>query len=208
MRVASFCFLMGLLAACSSPNDTHRTTTAPATATDGTAPLEPLDTARASAATPQSDTLKTVRQRHTFSAPGSPDLFQLTLRGKDVVSGEATFTITDATGQVIFREMLAAADLEAAMVYEMKTPTATLAEREAYIRRRMDEFFAEKNFQRPAVPAQAPYQPGQTDRATWDDLRQRPDAVSFQYLVGKEDRRRIVWSPRSKQVVHLSGQGS
>lgn len=201
MRIAAFLPLLGLLAACSAP-DTRQTPGAVATDT-ATAPLEPMDTTQASATTPQSDTLKTVRSRHIFSAPGSPDVFQLTLRGKDVVSGEATFTITDAAGQVIFREMLAAADLEAAMVYEMKTPTATPAEREAYIRRRMDEFFAEKNFQKPAVPASATYQSGQTDRATWNDLRQRPDAVSFQYLVGKEDRRRIVWSPRSKQVVHL-----
>ncbi|MBC8084186.1 MAG: hypothetical protein H7Z21_13350, partial [Hymenobacter sp.] len=188
--------------------DTRQAATTPATA-DTMTRLEPMDTTRASAADAQSDTLKTVRRRHIFSAPGSPDEFRLVMRGKGLLTGEATFTVTDASGQVIFREMLSAEELEAAMVYEMKTPTATAPEREAYIRRRMDEFFGDKNFRAPALTAQAPYPAGSpTDRATWDDLRQRPDAISFSYLVGKEDRRRIVWSPRTKQMVQLPGGGS
>ncbi|RFP64464.1 hypothetical protein D0N36_14195 [Hymenobacter lapidiphilus] len=68
----------------------------------------------------------------------------------------------------------------------------------------MREFFTETNFRRPALPANATYpSPTSPDRATWNDLRQRPDAVRFDYLVGKEDRRHLVWSPLSKQVVHL-----
>ena len=207
MRTALLFPLFGLLAACSTP-DTRQAPTASATTPDTVTRLEPMDTARARATTPQSDTLKTVRQRHVFSAPASPDEFRLTLRGKNVLTGEITFTITDAGGQVIFREMLAAADLEASMVYEMKTPTATPAEREAYIRRRMDEFFAEKNFRKPARAAKDSYQEGGADRATWEDLQKRPDAVGFVYLVGKEDRRRIAYSPRTKQVVQLPGLGS
>jgi hypothetical protein len=166
-----------------------------------------MDTARVPAVTAQSDTLKLVRNRHLFSSPTTPDLFVLALRGPSVVGGEATLTITDAGGQVIFREMLSAADLEAAMVYEMKGNSATLAEREAFIRKRMDEFFAAKNFHTPALGAQETYQSGTLDRPTWDDLRQQPTAVSFEYLVGKEDRRRVAWSPLKKQVVHLPGFG-
>lgn len=199
--------LFGFVAACSTPDARQASTT---TSTADTAThLEPMDTTRATAANAQSDTLKTVSKRHIFSSPGSPDVFRLAMRGKDVLSGEATFTITDNSGQVIFREILSAEDLEAAMVYEMKTPTASVAEREAYIRRRMDEFFGDKNFRTPALTVKDTYPTdGTVDRATWDDLRQRPDAVSFSYLVGKEDRRRIAWAPRTKQVVHLPGGGS
>ncbi|UOQ65398.1 hypothetical protein [Hymenobacter volaticus] len=207
MRFTLLLSLLGFVAACSTP-DTRQASTTPSTA-DTATQLEPMDTTRATVANAQSDTLKTVRKRHIFSAPGSPDEFRLTMRGKDVLTGEATFTITDGNGQVIFREMLAAEDLEAAMVYEMKTPTASAAEREAYIRRRMDEFFSDKNFRTPALTTKDTYPTDNTiDRATWDDLRQRPDAVSFTYLVGKEDRRRIAWAPRTKQVVHLPGGGS
>jgi hypothetical protein len=206
MRVALFLPVLGLLAACSTPDASQSATTSPAA--DSTARLEPMDTARASAADPQADTLKTVRRRHVFSAPASPDEFKLTLRGKDVLTGQITFTITDAAGQVIFREMLTPADLEASMVYEMKKTTVTPAEREAYVRRRMDEFFADKNFRRPALTAKDAYQEGGADRATWMELQKRPDAVGFVYLVGKEDRRRIAYAPGSRQVVQLPGLGS
>ncbi|TGE19331.1 hypothetical protein [Hymenobacter elongatus] len=202
MRVTNLITLLSLAGACSSP-DAARTTD-----TTTSAPMpEPPDTTRARTVTAQSDTLKVVRQQHPFSAPGAPDVFTLAVRGTSLLTGEATFTITDATGQVIFREMLSSADLEASMVYEMKTPTATPAKREAFIRRRLDTFFAERNFHKPALGPQETYAPGDLDRATWDDLHQRPEAVSFHYLVGKEDKRRIVWSPLKKQVVRLASFG-
>lgn len=200
--------LFPLAAACSGP--TSSPTEQPATPDTAdasvTSPPEPLDTARAATVTAQSDTLLTNRSRHVFSNQAAPDVFSLVLRGPAVLSGEATFTITTAAGEVIFREILTSPELEAALVYEMKTPTVTQAEREAYVRRRVREFFAESNFRRPALAANAPYPspaPTSPDRATWNDLRQRPNAVRFDYLVGKEDRQHLVWSPLSKQVVHL-----
>ncbi|WP_019948564.1 hypothetical protein [Hymenobacter aerophilus] len=194
-----------LAVACSGPTDQPTDPAATSAATDTPkTPLEPLDTARAAAVAMESDTLLTSRSRHVFSDPAAPDVFALVLRGPSVLSGEAAFTITTAAGQVIFREILTSPDLEAALVYEMKTPTATQAEREAYVRRRVREFFAESNFRRPALAAAYPSPaPASPDRTTWNDLRQRPDAVRFDYLVGKEDRRHIAWSPLSKQVVHL-----
>lgn len=205
-----FTALLPLAAACSGPTsqptDSAAPTAAPGTTTQAAAPLEPLDTARAAAINAQSDTLLTSRSRHVFSNQAAPDVFTLVLRGSDLLSGEATFSITTATGEVIFREILTSPDLEAALVYEMKTPTATQAEREAYVRRRVQEFFAERNFQRPALASTATYPtpaPNSPDRATWNDLRQRPATVRFDYLVGKEDRRHLAWSPLSKQVVHL-----
>ncbi|RPD50201.1 hypothetical protein DNI29_05235 [Hymenobacter sediminis] len=195
-----------LAAACSSPTSDSASATATSATPDSVA--EPMDTARPAAVDAQADTLLTARSRHVFSAPGSPDAFSLVMRGASVLTGEATFTITSASGQVIFREVLSAPDLEAAMVYEMKGPTATQAEREAYVRRRIQEFFADKNFRRPAVASSATFPdsteaPAGTDRTAWDDLRRRPDAVAFQYLLGKEDRHTIAWSPLRKQVVRL-----
>lgn len=209
MRSATFPSLIALsllLAACSG-SDSARTAASGAATDTATAPLEPLDTARAAVVNAQSDTLKVVRQRRRFSSPATEDEFKLVLRGPALLGGEVTFTITDSGGATIYREVLSAADLEAAMVYEMKGTTATQAEREAFVRRRMDEFFAAKNFRTPAVTGQETYQPGSLDRATWDDLRRRPDAIGFQYTVGKEDGRRIAWSPLQKQVVRVGSFG-
>ncbi|OUJ75435.1 hypothetical protein [Hymenobacter crusticola] len=205
MRFTTPLLLLLLLAACSTPDARQARTTAPTADTASTA--EPMDTARAAKVNAQSDTLKTVQRKHLFSSPSTPDVFMLTLRGPNLLSGEASFTITDASGQVIFREVLTAPDLEAAMVYEMQGPSATQTEREAFVKKRIDEFFADENFQQPALAKNEKYQPGQLDRATWDDLHNRADAIGFRYLVGKEETRRIAWSPLKKQVVKLGSTG-
>jgi hypothetical protein len=151
------------------------------------------------------DTLLDVSQRHYFSNPGRADAFRLVFRGPSILEGTGEFTITDASEQVIFREMLSEPDLEAALVYELKTPTATPAEREAFVRRRIRDFFRESQFQAPAVERKATFTAGVEglDQATWEDIRQRPDAIRFEYLKGKEDRRHIVWSALKKQTVRL-----
>lgn len=202
----AFCsaFLVIVLGACSRPDSTQIESSDTASAA---APAEPMDTTRAPAVNAQSDTLNTVQRRRRFSSPSTDDEFKLVLRGPSLLAGDATFTITTSSGETIFREVLSAADLEASMVYEMKNSTATQAEREAFVRRRMDEFFADKNFRTPAVTAKDTYQAGTVDRTTWDDLRRRPDSVGFQYLVGKEDGRRIAWSPLKQQVVRIGSIG-
>jgi hypothetical protein len=193
-----------LLGACSG-SDSARTEASEGSVETVTA--EPMDTTRAPAVNAQSDTLKVVRKRHRFSSPSTEDEFKLVLRGPSLLAGEVTFTITDSSGETIFREVMSAADLEAAMVYEMKNAMATPAEREAFVRRRMDEFFADKNFHTPAITAKDTHQPGLLDRATWEDLRRRPDAISFQYTIGKEDGRRIVWAPLKREVVRVGSFG-
>ncbi|TPG67313.1 hypothetical protein EAH73_06205 [Hymenobacter nivis] len=147
-----------------------------------------------------------MRQRHNFShSEGPADAFRLVFRGPSVLKGTAEFTITDPSGQVIFREVLTEPDLEAALVYEMKTPTATPAEREAYVLRRIDQFFQPAQFQKPAVGPQAtfPSNVENLDQATWADLKRRPGTIGFDYLKGKEDRQRIAWSPLKKQTVRV-----
>lgn len=208
MRYAFVCLLLLslVLGACSgSGSDSTRTEAVEESSEVATA--EPMDTVRAPAVDAQSDTLQVVRRRHRFSSPATEDEFTLVLRGPSLLAGEATFSITDSGGQTIFREVLSAADLEASMVYEMKGNTATQAEREAFVRRRLDEFFADKNFRTPAITTNDPHQPDLLDRATWEDLRRRPDAISFQYMVGKENGRRIAWAPLKKEAVRVGSFG-
>lgn len=201
--------LLPLLAACNStPSAVNEGTVsriADRHARDSSA-LPAPDTARAKAVSAHGDTLRVVRERRNFSnAQGPADRFQLVFRGPSILEGTGEFTIADASGQVIFREMLAEPDLEAALVYEMKGPSATRAERETFVLRRIDRFFVPSQFHTPAVDPKAPFPASveNLDRATWNDLRQRPGAIRFEYLKGKEDRRQIAWSPLKKQVVRL-----
>lgn len=208
----SWLLLLPLLAACNSTPATESGSTPPA-ATERTAPTADIaqtlpapDTAAAKAVSTMSDTLRQVRERHNFSNPTGPaDLFRLVFRGPSILEGIGEFTITDPSGQVIFREMLTEADLEAALVYEMKNPTATRAERETFVLRRIDRFFLPSQFHAPAVATKTTFPGGieNLDRATWTDLAKRPDAIGFEYLKGKEDRRVIAWSPLKKQTVRV-----
>ena len=201
--------LLPLLAACNSTpsavNEGSVSRIADRTASDSSA-LPPPDTSRAKAVSALSDTLRVVRQRHSFSNPQGPgDVFRLVFRGPSILEGSGEFTITDTSGQVIFREILTEADLEAALVYEIKTPTATRAQRETFVLRRIDRFFLSSQFHTPAADRKAAFPKGveNLDQATWNDLQQRPDAIRFDYLKGKEDRRQIAWSPLKKQTVRV-----
>ena len=71
--------------------------------------------------------------------------------------------------------------------------------------KRIDQFFQPAQFHTPAVAKNAAFPSSieNLDRATWDDLQQRPDAIRFDYLKGKEDRRGVAWSPLKKQVIRL-----
>jgi hypothetical protein len=205
----SWLTLLSLLAACNStPSAVNEGTVSRMADRQGpdTSALPPPDTARAKAVSAVSDTLRVARQQHNFSSPKGPaDSFALVFRGPSILEGTGEFTITDPSGQVIFREMLTEPDLEAALVYEMKTPAATRAERETFVLRRIDRFFLTAQFHTPAVARKAAFPAGieNLDRATWADLQQRPDAIRFDYLKGKEDRRSIAWSPLKKQTVRV-----
>ena len=201
--------LLPLLAACNStPSAVNEGTVSRVADRQGpdTSALPPPDTARAKAVSAVSDTLRVARQRHNFSSTEGPaDSFKLVFRGPSILEGTGEFTITDPSGQVIFREMLTEPDLEAALVYELKTPTATRAERETFVLRRIDRFFLAAQFRTPAVARKAAFPAGveNLDQATWTDLQQRPDAIRFDYLKGKEDRRSVAWSPLKKQTVRV-----
>ncbi|MFC6224050.1 hypothetical protein ACFP2F_12440 [Hymenobacter artigasi] len=211
MHITRLFLLLPLLAACNSTpsavNDGSFSKMADRQASDATATLPVPDTTHTKAVSALSDTLRVARLAHNFSRHKGPaDKFQLVFRGPSILEGTAEFTITDPDGQVIFREMLTEPDLEAALVYEMKGPTATRAERETYVLRRIDRFFLPAQFHTPAVERNAPIDSfgEKLDAATWDDLRKRPDAISFEYLKGKEDRQRVTWSPLKKQTVSVT----
>ena len=201
--------LWPLLAACDSTpsavNEGSISRMADRPVRDPTA-LPPPDTTSVKAVSAANDTLRVVRQRRNFSySEGQSDLFRLVFRGPSFLEGTGEFTITDPSGQVIFREVLTEPDFEAALVYELKTPTASRAEREAFVRRRLDRFFQPAQFHAPAVAAGAAFPGGiaNLNRAAWADLQKRPDAIGFDYLKGKEDRQTIAWSPLTKQTVRV-----
>jgi hypothetical protein len=174
-----------LLAACAAPapHETESVSTGPAAATS-TAPVPTL-----------------VERRHLFSSATEPDVFQLELSGDSLLTAPAVLTIRTAAGTELYRLALPPGALEAPLVYELQPgETATPARREAYVRQRLNTFFADKNFSTPAVRPGAPYRPGLVTAAEWRTLQQ-PGTVGFSFTAGKEDGYRLAWLLRLQKVV-------
>jgi hypothetical protein len=145
----------------------------------------------------QEKILQTISQAHKFSNPLKPDQFTLTLSGNSLLNGTISFTITSTDGQNIYSESFPSSYL---LNYDID-PTATKKEKEAFVLKRMKEFFGEENFSAPAVKASDTFDPEYADKQVWELLRSDRDAVGFTYLVGEEDSRSIAWSKKQKKVV-------
>ncbi|GAA4314545.1 hypothetical protein [Nibribacter koreensis] len=197
MRTLPFVCLLSLLVACEPA--------AQETATN-TTQSEVLET------TPggkrgKAPVLKIVQRTHTFSSTTQPDYFRLVLTGDSITNGKVLFTITSIDGQKIYEEQFPAADLEAAMVYEMKTPTASRTDREAYILRRMEEFVQPDDFVTPAIPASMRADTSFVSLTTFRTIQANPSAIGFKYLLGKEDGRLLVYDPSQKKAVRYGSFG-
>lgn len=142
-----------------------------------------------------------VEAKHIFSDPTNQDNFRLELNGMNVLDGKVKFTITNLKGQLIYQDSMQAADLEASMVYEMKSQTATQKQREDFILKRMHEFFDEKNFSTPAIAPNDSYDPAFGEETAWNAIKNDKNAVGFNYLTGKENGRRLAYSKLRKKVM-------
>jgi hypothetical protein len=148
-----------------------------------------------------------IKRKHLFSDPAKPDNFELKLDGTSVLNSKVSFTISDPAGKIIYHDSLTAADLEASMVYEMKTSKPTEKQREDFIKKRLNEFFDEKNFTFPAIAPNDIYDPTYGEEASWNAIKKEPKSISFNYLIGKENGRRVAYSKLRKKVMLVGNFG-
>src|SRR5688572_3188169 len=142
-----------------------------------------------------------IKKTHLFSNQTKPDNFELKLAGTSLLKSTILFTITNPAGQIIYQDSMSAADLEASMVYEMKTPTPTEKQREDFIKKRLNGFFDEENFSTPAIAPNDTYDPTFGDEKAWNAIKNDPKGINFNYLVGKENGRRIAYSKLLKKAM-------
>lgn len=148
-----------------------------------------------------------IKRTHLFSDPAKPDNFELSLYGPSLLKSTIHFTITNSAGKEIYQESITAADLEASMVYEMKGATATEKQREEFIKKRLNEFFDDKNFSTPAIAPNDMYDPTYGDEKAWNAIKNDPKSISFNYLTGKENGQRIAYSKLKQKVMHVGNFG-
>ncbi|GAA4337325.1 hypothetical protein [Flaviaesturariibacter amylovorans] len=138
-----------------------------------------------------------VERTDYFSDTRRPDRFRLELQGGPLLDSKVRFTIQDPDGQLIHEETFRATDL---LSYAALDDTSA-AGKEAFIRQRLDSFFAPSQFLRPAVKPGEQLQGDEERQPDWDEIRSDPSATGFSYLLGEEDGRRIAWSKKRKKVV-------
>ena len=134
--------------------------------------------------------------KHYFSDPKQKDSFVIRLRGHSVLNGKLAFEIFDPHGKRIFREDFPARYF---LNYDVNEPSSD-SEKEAFILKRMKEFFKEENFSTPAIKDSDTLNPEYADKAAWDDIKSDPTAVGFYFQLGQEDGRSIAYSKRDKKV--------
>ena len=146
------------------------------------------------------DQLFSLQKSHIFSKPSAPDTFTVEVTGKDLLTATVYFRITSPDGKVIYNEQFATNYL---IDYGIMDSSQKITDetRRAYIQERLNRFFDETNFRKPAIKATQRYDDYNTSRELFDELKANPSAWSFFYRLGKEDGRYIAWSEKFKRVM-------
>ncbi|WP_460585324.1 hypothetical protein [Hymenobacter arcticus] len=142
--------------------------------------------------------LNTVQATHPFSDPKSADTFILQLRGPRILSGRLHLVVLSSQGDTLRYEVMPATAL-------IDDPTlrdnqsASVRDKEVSILRGMNNFFSDKHFAQPALPATATPPAGVSSQA-WASLRNDPAAVGFDYA-SPAGERRLVYSRQLAKVL-------
>lgn len=137
--------------------------------------------------------------RHAFSSRVTKDVFKLTLTGKTLLESNATFDIINFKGVRIYHETFDGSLLLNEL--EVDAYNLNLKQQEDYIRKRVKEFFHEKNFLKPAIKLMDMTDNDYSDMDIWNGIRINRKAIGFSYLLSYENNRKIAWSENLKRTV-------
>jgi hypothetical protein len=133
-----------------------------------------------------------------FSQVGKKDKFYICIRGKSITEGQVLFTITSHDKKEIFREVFPSYLL---MNYGFTGDLKSEKDRENYMKRRIKEFFKEKNFHSPAIKGDEVFNKDFSDKVIWTDIKSDRTTIGFYYLIGEEDGRKIAFSKKKNKIV-------
>lgn len=137
---------------------------------------------------------------HTFSDPSKKDEFRILITGKSLLKGRVLFTITSSEGKNLLREEF---DANYLLGYDFTGNIDSQKETDAFIKKRIREFFSQDRFSVPAIEEDIVFedQSYYIDKKTWEEVKANKQAVGFYYLLGKEDGRHIAFSKKKGKAV-------
>jgi len=139
-----------------------------------------------------------VEREHYFSNTESKDIFQIVLIGNDIINGEVNFLILSTAGDTIFSESFPSRYLIGYGLFGQESPKE---KKESHILKRMNEFFDEGNFSRPAIRENESCDPDYSDCEIWEILKKDQTTIGFHYLISEERSCSIACSKILKRVV-------
>lgn len=137
---------------------------------------------------------------HAFSDPAKKDEFRIIITGKSLLKGKVLFTITNPEGKNLLKEEFEANFL---LGYDFTGNINSKKETDAFITKRINEFFSEDRFSVPAIEEDEIFedQSYYIDKETWDEIKANKQVIGFYYLLGAEDGRHIAFSKKKGKVV-------
>jgi hypothetical protein len=132
-----------------------------------------------------------------FSDPVKKDRFVISIEGKTILEGEFKFRIISSDSVELLNEKYPANYL---IGYGLD-PESSVEDQENFIRKRIDEFFEDDNFNLPAIQRDQVYDMDYSDEEIWNDIMSDSTSVGFNYLIGEESGCRIAYSKKMKKVV-------
>ncbi|WP_341904990.1 hypothetical protein [Fluviicola taffensis] len=154
-----------------------------------------------SSETPEkSDFLIENKIMHAFSNPSKKDEFRIVITGKSLLKGKVLLTITSSDGKNLIREEF---DANYLLGYDFTGNINSKKETDAFIQKRIREFFSEDRFSTPAIEENITFedQSYYIDKETWEEIQADKQAIGFYYLLGSEDGRHIAFSKKKGKVV-------
>ena len=137
---------------------------------------------------------------HTFSNPATKDEFRIVVTGENLLKGKVLFTITSSEGKNLLKEEF---DANFLLGYDFTGNINSKKDTDAFITKRIKEFFSEDKFSSPALKGEELYedQSYYIDKEIWDEIKANKQSIGFYYLLGKEDGRHVAFSKKKGRAV-------
>lgn len=137
---------------------------------------------------------------HPFSNPATKDEFRIVITGESLLKGKVLLTITSSEGKNLLREEF---DANYLLGYDFTGNINSKKETDAFIKKRIREFFSEDKFSTPAIEDDITFedQSYYIDKETWEEIKANKQAIGFYYLLGAEDGRHVAFSKKKGKAV-------
>ncbi|MFN3406026.1 MAG: hypothetical protein ACK40G_18165 [Cytophagaceae bacterium] len=146
--------------------------------------------------------IKEVVEMRFFSSRHEKDTFILILKGDSIYDGTVDFIIISYNGDSIFNQTYNAVDLIGYGLTEMKNPT--VYDYEQYILMRMNSFFSEDRFLKPAIDSNINYDSELEyliSEDTWGRIKGDTSSIGFIYHIKEESFIKIVFDKSKREVI-------